>query len=183
MFNYFKIRQSKILLSGSNYPVFIATLSNPDYPGDASLKVLHQSAELLRDELERIPGVLEVDISGNLDREIAINIDPVRLEHYGLSMNDVIMAIQSENISIPGGMLESTAKNYSLSVTGEIENPDEFKDIIIRSEGKQVKLEDLTTNTEYFIWSDQETYSRLNGNPCISISVKKRTGEKEDKAK
>lgn len=164
-------------LNFSNYPVFIATLSNPEYPGDESLKILHQSAELLRDELERIPGILEVDISGNLSREIAIDIDPVRLEHYGLSMDDVVMAVQSENISIPGGMLESSTKNYSLSVTGEIENPDEFKDIIIRSDGKQVKLEDLTTNAEYFIWSEQKTYSRLNGNPCISISVKKRTGE------
>jgi multidrug efflux pump subunit AcrB len=164
-------------LNSSNWPVFTVSLSNPGYPGFDSLKVMHQSANQLRDELERIPGVLDVDISGNLDREIAINIDPIRLEHYGLTMNDVIMAVQSENISIPGGILESQTKNYSLSVTGEIKNPDEFKDIIVRSEGKQVKLEDLTSNTDYFIWSEQETYSRINGYPCISISLKKRTGE------
>ncbi len=164
-------------LNFSNFPIFIVTLSNPEYPGEESLKILHQSSKLLQDELQRVPGTLEVKISGNLDREIAINIDPVRLEHYGLSMDDVIMAVQSENISIPGGMLSSDTKNYSLSVTGEIKNPDEFKDIIVRSEGIEVELEDLTTNTDYFIWSEQNTYSRLNGNPCISISITKRTGE------
>ncbi|MGD9200580.1 MAG: efflux RND transporter permease subunit [Chitinispirillia bacterium] len=157
-------------LSSSNFPIFTMVLSHPD-----GLAVIDKAAELVEEELGRVHGVLDVRVAGRLEKEVAIEIDPGKLEKYGFSLNDIISAVQSENVTIPGGILESEVKNYSLAVTGEIKDPKQFEDIIIRANGVSIPLREL--GTAEFDWKEPETYSRLNGSPCISISITKRTGE------
>jgi len=86
-------------LSSSDWPIFIVTLSNPD--GIASID---RPAKDLQEKLKRLNGVLDVSIAGNLKREVAIQLDPLKLQHYGLSINDVSDAVQGENAAIPGGL-------------------------------------------------------------------------------
>lgn len=157
-------------LSSSDWPKFIVVLSHPQ-----GLQVIDEAAKNLRDRLKRIKGALNADISGNLDKEVAIELDPAKLEHYGFSLDDISQAIQSENVSIPGGLLKSPAKNYNLAVTGEITNPAVFEEIVITRNDVKVRLGEL--GTAVYQWAEPETIARLNGKPGISISVKQRTGE------
>jgi len=157
-------------LSSSNWPIFTVVLSHPE-----GLHVIDGAAEKVQDELKRVKGVLDVDIYGKLDKEVSIEVDPVKLEHYGLTLDVVIGAISQENMNIPGGQLKTDAKNYTLNVTGEIEDPRVFRDIRVRYQGKKIPLSELATVR--FGWAEPSTYSRLNGEPCISISLTKRAGE------
>ena len=157
-------------LSSSNWPILITVLSHPK-----GLAVIDDDAEKVKETLKRVKGVLDVKIAGNLEKELAIELDPKKMEYYGFSINDVTQAIQAENMSIPGGVLKNPAKNYSLSVTGEIKDPGTFEDILVKHEDIKVPLREVAKVS--FNWAEQKTYSRLNGEPCISISMTKRAGE------
>jgi multidrug efflux pump len=157
-------------LSSSEFPIFIVSLSHPD-----GLAVIDEASKMLEERFKRLEGVLDVTVSGRLEKEVAIEVDPNKLEHYGFSLNDVIWAIQSENTTIPGGLLKNPEKNYTLDVTGEITDPYLFEDIIISSEGKKIRVGEIATAK--FTWAEPESFSRFNGNPSISISLTKRMGE------
>ena len=157
-------------LSSSDWPIFIVTLSHPE-----GVQKIDREAQDLRDRLKRLNGVLDVTIAGNLKREVAIELDPLKLQHYGLTLDDVGDAVKGENTSIPGGLLRNTTKNYSIEVTGEIKDPVLFQDIQVKSGAMRVRLSDL--GTVAFKSAEPDTYSRLNGRPAISLEVKKRTGQ------
>lgn len=157
-------------LSSSDWPIYTVVLSHPD-----GLEKIDKAAVLVEDELKRVKGVLDVNVYGRLEKEVLIEIDPLKLEKYDFSMGTVIGAIQAENTSIPGGILKNRVKNYSLSVTGEIKDPEEFNDIIISAGGVKVPLRELGSAS--FTWKEPDTYSSINGLPCISFNITKRSGE------
>lgn len=156
--------------SSSNWPVFITVLSHPK-----GLAVIDKAAENVEDVLKRVKGVLDVNVAGKLEKEVSIELDPKKLEHFEFSIDQVIGSIQSENITIPGGNFKNAAKNYSLSVTGEIEDHAIFEELVVKANGVKAKLGELGTVS--FGWAEPQTYSRLNGKPCISFSITKRAGE------
>lgn len=157
-------------LSSSDWPILIVVLSHA-----SGIEVLNETVDFLEEEIKRVRGVQEVKISGKLEKEVAIEVDPARLAHYGFSLDDIIKAITTENVSIPGGILKNPAKNYSLSVSGEVKNPEVFKDILVSNKGVKVRLGALADVA--FKYKEPETISRLNGKPAISLAITKRSGE------
>jgi multidrug efflux pump subunit AcrB len=157
-------------LNFSDQPVFIINISNPN-----GLEVLELPVDYLEDEIKAISGVLDVRVSGKLVRELEISLDPSRLKHYGFSIEDVQTAIRNENVTIPGGVLKNKVQQYSLSVSGEIKDPAQFGEIVVRKNGNAVKLKDL--GTVAFRFSDPTSYNRMDGIPAVSLSVTKRSGK------
>ncbi len=155
--------------SSSDWPIYSVVISHPE-----GVRRIEDSAEVLRDELKRIPGVLDVDIAGQVTNELAIDLDPARLQLYGLAIDDVVGAIHAEHASIPGGELRSATKNYAIAVTGEIEEARIFEDIFVTNDDVKVRLGDL--GSARFQEADPETFSRFNRTPAITLSVKKRLG-------
>ncbi|MCK6622677.1 MAG: efflux RND transporter permease subunit [Calditrichaceae bacterium] len=154
-----------------NIPIMVVSIT-----GEQSLVRLKKIAEDLQDKFEEVPGVLEVKLSGGLEREVKVNVNPARLEYYNLGVDDVINAIRDENLTIPGGSMESTALKWTVRVPGEFQSVEEINDIVVKTkDGSPVYLRDLAE--VYFGFKDQETYSRLNGNPSVTLSVQKRSGE------
>ncbi|MBN1759052.1 MAG: efflux RND transporter permease subunit [Chitinispirillaceae bacterium] len=157
-------------LSTSSFPILYVSLSHPD-----GLKPIDKTAEELQKELRRVKGVLDVDIAGNLEKEVAIELDPAKLDHYGLSINDVVMSIQFANIAIPGGTLKSSTRNYSIAINSEIRDAAFFEDIIVKSGPVKVPLREI--GTVAFKFAEQKTFSRFNGAPAITLTLTKRSGE------
>ncbi len=155
--------------SSSDWPIYSVVITHPD-----GVRRIEDAADLLRDELKRVPGVLDVDIAGQVTKELAIELDPARLQLYGFAIDDVVTAVQSEHASIPGGELQSESKNYAIAVTGEIEDARLFEDVFVTNEDIKVRLGDL--GSARFQEADPETFSRFNRTPAITLSVKKRLG-------
>ncbi|MFW6329065.1 MAG: efflux RND transporter permease subunit, partial [Alkalispirochaetaceae bacterium] len=153
----------------SDWPIFVVTLSHPQ-----GVEVIDQAAEIFQEELKRVSGVLDVETAGRPSRELAVELDPLKLQHYGMTLGDVTRAIQNENVSIPGGVLRNEERNYTLSLTGEIEEARAFNELFVSNGEAQVRLEEL--GTARFQNAEAETVSRLNGTPAITLSVKKRLG-------
>ncbi|MGD8863612.1 MAG: efflux RND transporter permease subunit, partial [Myxococcales bacterium] len=157
-------------ISFSDMPIMLVTIAGP--VGETKLK---NYGEELEDEASRIPGVLDATLSGGLERRIFVQVDPNRLNHYGLSLDDVINAVNSENVNVPGGNVESGASNFLLRVPGEFVDPYQIENVAVKRKGdKPVFVRDIAKVTDGF--ADRETYARMNGEPAVTLAITKRTG-------
>lgn len=158
-------------ISFSDIPVLIVSMTGPQ--DEEELKDL---AEDLADDLEAIPGVLDVKVTGGLTREIQVLADPDRMALYDIGFNDLMMAMQSENVNIPGGNVDADSVNYLLRIPGEFETADDIGDVPLKNVGGQtVFVRDVARVVDGY--ADRATYARMNGTPSISLSIQKRVGE------
>ena len=157
-------------ISFSDFPIIIVTMAGP-IDGEALKKL----GERLEEDVKQISGVLDAELSGGRTRQIRVQIDPHRLMHYGLSMNDVLGAIASENVNIPGGNVTAGKANFLLRVPGEFADPREIEDVAIKRRGdRPVFVRDVGKVIDGF--EDRASYSRMNRTPSVSLAVTKRSG-------
>lgn len=155
----------------SEFPIMQVNIS-----GQYSLDRLKKVAEDLQDQIESISSVLEVDLAGGLDREVKIDVDLNKLKYYGVSFTDVTDAIANENVTVPGGGIDVGNKKFLVRIPGEYTNPQLIEDIVIKApDDRPIYIKDLAT-VDYG-YKDRETFARLDGNPVITLSVKKRVGQ------
>ncbi len=109
-----------------DFPIMTVNLA-----ADFSMAQLTQIAERLEDALETIPGVREVDVIGGLEREVQVNVDLNAMKGYNISFQQIIGAIQSQNLTIPGGNVDVDRMSYLLRITGEFQHPNEIEDLVI----------------------------------------------------
>ncbi len=157
-------------VSFSDMPIVIVTIAGP-----VDEEALKKLGEDLEDDLRRVPGVLDAKLSGGRTREIQVQVDPKRLDTYGLGISDVVVAIQDENVNIPGGDVGGGGSSFLVRVPGEIEAPRELEGVAIKRRGdRPVFIRDIGRVVDGF--ADRTSYARMNGQPAVSIAVSKRTG-------
>ncbi len=155
----------------SDFPIMLVNIS-----GDYGLVKLKKIAEDLEEEFEDVPGVLDVKVTGGLEREVKVDVDLDRLKYYNISFKKIIDAIRDENTNIPGGTIEVGKLKYTVRVPGEFQSPDELNDIIVKVvDGRPIYLKDVAKVT--FGFKERTSYARQNGVECITLSVVKRSGE------
>jgi multidrug efflux pump len=156
----------------SDFPVIYVTMNAP-----YDLAKLKEVAKDVQEEIETLPGVLEVKLTGGIEREIQVQLDPDRLAYYKLAPNDVINAIKGENINVPGGNIDIGASKYLLRTPAEYKDPALIADIVIHKDGAQsaIRVRDVGEVVDTF--KDRTTISRLDTRSAITLKVSKRTGE------
>ena len=160
-----------IKINISELPIVVLSLS-----GAVGLVRLKEIAEDLQDDIESIPGVLEAEVTGGLEREIRVEPDPDKLAYYGLSILRLQSIIAKENQNVSGGAIRMGDGRFQLRVPGEFQSPDEIYGLIVGlHRGQPVYLKDVARVLDGF--KDEEGRSRLNGHEAINIAVKKRAGE------
>ena len=98
----------------------------------------------LKPMLERLEGVSEINVYGGQEQEVAIEIDPDKLENYNLSIVDVYNKMKSASANLPGGILREGEKEYLVKIEAEIETADEIREIILSNkDGHLLKLKDV----------------------------------------
>ena len=157
-------------LNFSDQPFLIMVLSNPN-----GLQVMEGAVDFFEEEIKAIPGVLDVRVSGSMQRELAIELDPARLKQYGFSIDDVMDAVRAEHVTIPGGHIRNSHQQLDLAVTGEIKDAAIFGEIVVRKGERHVRLKSL--GKVGLGYKAVETLARLNGEPAISLAVTKKAGE------
>lgn len=150
-----------------DFPILTVNLA-ADYP----VSRLTEVAERLEDRLEALQDVREMDIIGNVNREVRVDVDLDALNGYGIPLQALVGAIQGQNLTIPGGTMDVDRMTYLLRVSGEFRDPEEINNLVIaggnrggggqsdepQSEGL-VYVRDVAE--VYFGFEDRESYSRL----------------------
>ncbi|WP_322520945.1 efflux RND transporter permease subunit [Guyparkeria halophila] len=154
----------------SMFPVLIASLS-----GSAPERTLVQRARELRDRIEALPGVLEVEIGGDREDLLEVLVDPRTLETYRLPFNDLVTAIERNNQLVAAGALDSGAGRLNIKVPGVIESVSDVLELpVIAFEGTVVTFEEVAEARRTF--KDPEGFARIDGEPAVSLEIRKRAG-------
>jgi multidrug efflux pump len=144
--------------------------------GNIGMVRLKELAEDLEEDIESIPGVLEADVTGGLEREIRVEPFPEKLAYYHLSILELQTVIANENLNVSGGSIRMGDGRFQLRVPGEFQTPGEIYGLIVGThEGGPVYLKDVARVKDGF--KDEAGRSRLDGRRAVSIQVKKRVGE------
>ena len=147
--------------------------------GDVAAEELIALAKPIQDELERVPGVGEVTIDGFREREVTLVVDQEALKTYGLLLNDVVNAIQSENASLPAGSIIVDDISYTLRFEGDFTENEVFADIPLITKNGIVYVRDLGTVVDGLEKTSTLSRASLRGEPslpALSFSVFKRSG-------
>lgn len=155
----------------SEFPIMYVNIG-----GNVGLARLKKIADNMQDQIEAIPGVIGADISGGLTPEVQVNADVYRMNSYQISFDDIANAIRAENLSIPGGTIDTKEKNLTIRIPGEFKDVRRLEDIIVKMQnGRAIYLRDVAKVDYSF--EDRKTYARLNGSEVVSLAVRKRAGE------
>jgi HAE1 family hydrophobic/amphiphilic exporter-1 len=125
--------------------------------------------------LARINGVGSVSITGAPQREIQVYVDPVKMEAYHLTVEQLAQFIRVENVNTPAGSMDVGSDTYGLRVQGEFKDPSELNNIVVGSfNGKTILLSDVAVVKDQHEERVQESYT--NGIQGASIVVQKQSG-------
>jgi multidrug efflux pump len=151
-------------------PIMLISLA-----GDVSPVQLKEAADDLQDVLEAVPGVLKVEITGDLEPEIRLEFDPDRVASFNLTIPEILALIPSENVNISAGGLETKGTKFNVRIPAEFVTPEEVDHLLLTvRDGKPIYLSDVAKVN--YMFKDRSTYSRLDGVPNITLSVTKRVG-------
>lgn len=152
-------------------PIMMLSLGGPFPPRVISDYIQYG----LKEKLQTIPGVGEIMMMGVQNRNVRVWLDAAQLDEKGLTVNDVIVALQREHIELPAGRLETPGREVNVRVLGEAIDLEMFRHIIIREvSGAPIYLSDVGLVEDGF--EDVRRTARLNGVPAQGIGIKKQRG-------
>jgi multidrug efflux pump subunit AcrB len=155
----------------SEQPLMILNLA-----GDMGLLGLTELADDVKEEIEGIPGILEVRRAGGLEKEIRVYVNPDKMNYYKLALNQVSSSISNENTNLPGGTITMGPTKYMIRVPGEFINPEGINEALISAPNQvPVRVRDIAQVV--FGYKEVTSKSRLDGLESVSLSIVKRSGE------
>ncbi len=177
--------RDKVSQAARNLPKDIdglPTVSKADANSDAILSMTIQSDKrgvtdlsdfaenVIADRIQTIPGVSSVQIQGQRKYAMRIRIDPNKLAAYGLTSQDIVAALNTENVELPSGKLTGAATELTVKTLGKLTTAEQFNNLIIKSDSNNVvKLQDVAL-TE--IGSEnEETVLRESGKPMVAVGI------------
>ena len=129
---------------------------------------------VLKERIQRLPGVGSVIIGGERRYAMRIWLNPLRMAAFNLTTQDVEAAIRRENAEIPGGRVEGAEREFAVRTRGELNTPEEFANIIVsQNEGDRVRLGDVAdvqVGAE-----DERSLARFNGRPAVGLGIVKQS--------
>ncbi|WP_094604665.1 Multidrug resistance protein MdtB [Sporomusa silvacetica DSM 10669] len=131
--------------------------------------------DIVKDQLQQVEGVAEVSVYGAALREIQILADPPKLEAYGISLQQLIDAVNNNNVNTPGGHVKEQGIELTVRTIGKYKSVDDIKNIVVlNQQGRLVRLQDVASVTD--TWAEERTYAATNGVPSVIITIQKQSG-------
>ncbi|PMR73243.1 efflux RND transporter permease subunit [Billgrantia endophytica] len=134
-------------------------------------RLLHDVAEDIRADLQASPGISRVELSGNRDREIQVQLDEEAMRRYGIDHRQMASRISDEALDLASGRLATSEGEWLIRYQGRRDEAREFANlpIIGTQDGGQLRLGDIARVADGFAETDSEVL--FNGDPGISLEV------------
>ena len=153
-------------------PIMSLTLSSPGLSGAELTRIA--DPDITR-RLRAISGVASVDLVGAVERELVVEIRPRDLQATGVSVAQVVQALQSQNLASPVGRLAGQLDERTIRLKGRLDSPADFKQLVVsQSEGRVVRLGDLADvrdSTE-----EPRSFALYDDEAAVGIDILKSTG-------
>jgi HAE1 family hydrophobic/amphiphilic exporter-1 len=156
----------------NDQPIVSLTLSSPSLSGAELTRMI--DPDITR-RLRGIPGVAEVDLVGGIERELVVEIDPRALQAAGVSVADVVMAVQSQNLASPVGRLEGELDERTIRLRGRLDAPADFARLVVsESAGRIVRLGDVARIRD--ATEEPRSAARYNDEEAVGVDIVKSRG-------
>lgn len=143
--------------------------------GDVPERTLTVLARDLKEQIEGITGVLEVNLVGVREELMEVVIDPLAMESYGLDQAQIFSLVDRNNRLVAAGALHTAEGRFPIKVPGVFETAEDILEMPIKAVGERiVHFKDVAQVRRTY--KDAESYARLNGKPAIAIEVVQRSG-------
>ncbi len=144
--------------------------------GKKSVRELSTYAdEVLKEQIERLSGVGAIRFYGLRLRQARVWLDGDRLQAYGITAQDVLTALQRGNVELPGGLVESDTKEYTVKVKGEFPTIQQFNELIVGYyKGAAIRLRDVGRAEDGM--EEKRSVARFNGINSVSMGIQKQSG-------
>src|SRR5215213_8248507 len=130
----------------------------------------------IKDRIESINGVGQVQIVGGRTREIQVWVDPDKLRSYNVTVAEVTAAVRAQNMEVPGGRVDEGTRELTVRTMGRVTDPASFNDLVVTTRGNyQVKVSDVGYVEDGA--EEQRTQAMLNGQPAVTLVVSKQSGQ------
>ena len=130
----------------------------------------------VKEKIESVNGVGQIQIIGGQERQINVWVDPDKMRSYNVTAAEVSAALKIQNQEFPSGRLDEGQKETSVRTMGKIQKPEEFNDIVVATRGGyQVKVKDLGYTEDG--GEEVRSEARLNGQPAVTLIVSKQSGQ------
>ena len=154
----------------SLFPVLVVTLS-----GDVPERALLRPARQLKDRLEALPDVLEAEIAGDREEVVEIIVDPLKVEAYGLRLDELLTLVERNNRLIAAGAWDVGQGRFAVKVPGVFETAQDLMRLPVAMEADRVvTLGDIALIRSTF--RDPRGFARVDGRPALALEVTKRIG-------
>ena len=152
----------------SNDPIVMLAVAG------GTLEARDRLAEDLEDTIKNLPGMSKVDVLGDRDRELWVEVDPGRLQAHTLSLNDIAQAIAASNVQIPGGSVLLGNEDVLVRTAGPLRSVQDVADVAIRGQedGSTLRVAELASVHDTFAKERQSL--RVNGQAAIVLMPKKK---------
>ena len=179
-----KVAAVRNRLPKDSEPPVIEKISPEDQPivwvavwGDRSIRDLtHYADKVLKRDIEKIPGVGSVTISGGRTRQVRIWLDQKKMDIAALTADDVKRALGAEHLEKPGGRIENHRTEYMVKTKGEYETPEAFNSLVLTyRHGRLIRLKDIGYAEDGL--EDERSITRFDGKTAVGLSVKRQSGE------
>lgn len=144
-------------------------------PGKTVREVTDVADRIVRRRLESVSGVGQAVLIGGRKRQIDVLVDPVKLKALGISPLEVAASINAQNITLPGGRVDTSRDYLTLRVNGRVESVDELRAIIVRDQsGRSIRLDELAEVRDGV--QDADTSAMWNGERTVLLAISKQSG-------
>jgi len=152
------------------FPVLTVSLAGP-VPERALLKI----ARDLKEKIEAVKGVLDVEIGGEREEVVEVIVDPVVMETYRVRYDELFSLISNNNLLVAAGAIDTGAGRMVLKVPGVVEDLEDVLQMPIKVDGSTVITfgEVATVNRTF---KDPAGFARVDGQPALALEVSKRIG-------
>ncbi len=142
--------------------------------GNVSYDELYNESDILKQKLEKIPGVGKIDLMGADKKELIIKLDKTAMEYYGVSINTVIGKLSSVNLNIPAGEIKQDNLDQSVRVIGQFHSIDDVKNMLVpTSKGGTVRLDEISKISLEAPTATKQI--RFNGKKTMAVVVGKQS--------
>ena len=143
--------------------------------GDVPERTLTVLARDLKEKIEGISGVLEVNLVGVREELMEVVVDPLAMEGYGLDQAQILSLVDRNNRLVAAGALHTGEGRFPVKVPGVFESAEDVLQMPIKAVGERiVHFKDVAKVRRTY--KDAESYARLNGSPALAIEVVQRSG-------
>jgi len=130
----------------------------------------------IKQQIESINGVGDVQIIGGRRREIEIWVDPDKMRAFNVTVAQVADSVRAQNLELPGGRVDEGARELTVRTMGRIAEPADFNNLVVANRGTYaVKLSDIGYAEDGA--EEPRTEARLNGQPAVTLIVSKQSGQ------